>query len=238
MQVLYEDNHLYVVNKPAELATMGALPGVPTALELAKADIAERYRKPGAVYLGVVSRLDAAATGVLIFARTSKAAARLSAQFRERSTEKTYLALTSHAPRETSATVRCWLKRDEHRKLTVAASQNDPDAQLCSLSYHTIAERDGMHLLQVSLETGRKHQIRAQFAELNMPIAGDRRYGSRLSFPAGIALHAVALRIQHPVIPSECNLVAPLPAYWPRWIIPVVQSTFQTTLPRPPGNPD
>ena len=130
MQVLYEDNHLYVVNKPAELATMGALPGVPTALELAKADIAERYRKPGAVYLGVVSRLDAAVTGVLIFARTSKAAARLSAQFRERSTEKTYLALTSQAPRERSATVRCWLRRDERRKLTVAASQNDPDAQI------------------------------------------------------------------------------------------------------------
>ncbi len=238
MQVLYEDNHLYVVNKPAELATMGALPGVPTALAVAKADIARRYQKPGAVYLGVVSRLDAAVSGVLIFARTSKAAARLSAQFRERSTEKTYLALTSQAPPEKSSTVRCWLKRDERRKLTVAASQKDSDAQFCSLRYLTIAERDGVHLLQVSLETGRKHQIRAQFAELNMPILGDRRYGSSTFFPAGIALHAVTLKIQHPVLLSECNFVAELPACWPRWIIPIVQSTFQPALPRQPGSPD
>jgi 23S rRNA pseudouridine1911/1915/1917 synthase len=238
MQVLYEDNHLYVVNKPAELATMGALSGIPTALGVAKADIARKYQKPGAVYLGVVSRLDAAVTGVLIFARTSKAAARLSAQFRDRSTQKTYLAMTSHAPPENSSTIRCWLKRDDRRKLTVAASQEDSDAQFCSLRYLTIAQQGGIHLLQISLETGRKHQIRAQFAELNMPILGDRRYGSTSSFPAGIALHAVSLRIRHPVLPAECHFVADLPAYWPRWVIPIVQSEFQPVLPRRSGSPD
>jgi|LauGreDrversion4_2_1035121.scaffolds.fasta_scaffold00065_3 23S rRNA pseudouridine1911/1915/1917 synthase len=226
MQVIYEDNHLLVISKPAGLATMGALPGIPTALELARNDIAHRYRKPGAVYLGVVSRLDSAVTGVLIFARTSKAAARLSAQFRERLIRKTYIALTSRTPQKSAERVDCWLRRDDDRHLTVPAAANSAGAQHSSLDYRLLGQGDGKSLLEITPHTGRKHQIRAQLQALKIPIVGDRKYGSDTTFPSGIALHALSLQFKHPVLPELLHISAPPPSPWPTWTSDLLKDIY------------
>lgn len=229
LQVIYEDNHLLVVNKPAGLATMGALPHVPTALDLARQYIAHRYNKPGAVYLGVVSRLDSAVSGVLIFARTSKAAARLSAQFRDRTTRKTYLALTSQPPEQPAALIECWLRRDEERYLTVVARPNEPGAQHSSLEYRVLGQGRSHSLLAITPHSGRKHQIRAQMQALNIPILGDRKYGSDTAFPNGIALHALSLQFRHPVLPELVTISTLPPAPWPAWALAVIGQEFSLT---------
>lgn len=226
MQVIYEDNHLLVISKPAGLATMGALPGIPTALELARDDIAHRYRKPGAVYLGVVSRLDSAVSGVLIFARTSKAAARLSTQFRERLIRKTYIALTSRTPQKSAERVDCWLRRDDDRHLTVPAVANSAGAQHSSLDYRLLGQGNGGALLEIIPHTGRKHQIRAQLQALRIPIMGDRKYGSDTTFPSGIALHALSLQFRHPVLPELLRISALPPTAWPAWTRVLLKEHF------------
>ena len=229
MHVIYEDNHLCVVSKPAGLATMGALPGVPTALEIAKSGIARRYNKPGAVYLGVVSRLDSAVSGVLVFARTSKAAARLSAQFRDRTAKKTYVALASEPPPKKSDRLKCWMRHDDHRRLTVPASSHEADAQECSLDYQVLGQGNGQCLLKITPHTGRKHQIRAQLLKLGSPIVGDRKYKNNEIFPAGIALHALSLQVQHPVLSETFTFSDFPPASWPEWTHQLLERIFDST---------
>lgn len=228
MHVIYEDNHLCVVSKPAGLATMGALPGVPTALEIAKAGIARRYNKPGAVYLGVVSRLDSAVSGVLVFARTSKAAARLSAQFRDRTAKKTYVALASEPPPKKSDSLKCWMRHDDHRRLTVPANSHEADAQECSLDYQVLGSGNGQCLLRITPHTGRKHQIRAQLLSLGSPIVGDRKYKNNDIFPAGIALHALSLQLQHPVLNETFTFSDFPPATWPVWAHQLLERIFDS----------
>lgn len=228
MHVIYEDNHLCVVSKPAGLATMGALPGVPTALEIAKAGIARRYNKPGAVYLGVVSRLDSAVSGVLVFARTSKAAARLSAQFRDRTAKKTYVALASEPPPKKSDSLKCWMRHDDHRRLTVPANSHEADAQECSLDYEVLGSGNGQCLLRITPHTGRKHQIRAQLLSLGSPIVGDRKYKNNDIFPAGIALHALSLQLQHPVLNETFTFSDFPPATWPVWAHQLLERIFDS----------
>ena len=216
LDVLYEDNHLLVLNKLAGLPTMGTPGGAPTLLTLAKEYVKQKYQKPGNVYLGVVSRLDAPVTGVVLFARTSKAAARLTEQFRTRTVEKSYWALVEGTATPSSGTLTDWLTQDErHRRMHVVDS-NRPGAKEARLSFHQIAGDSRFSLLEVALETGRKHQIRLQLAHHGQPIVGDRKYGSSLKFPAGIALHARRLVIAHPVRGEPLEFVAPLPSYWPR----------------------
>ena len=217
MQLLYEDNHLYVVNKPAPLATMGAGPGESTAFEVAVNDIRRRFQKPGKVYLGVVSRLDAMVTGVLIFARTSKAAARLSEQFRLHQARKIYLALVSPAPDIPSRQLEHWLRHNEAARRVEVTRAGATDARKALLHYRQIARHDQTALLEIQLQTGRKHQIRVQLSAAGHSIAGDARYGSRLSFPRGIALHSAATTIQHPVTRQPLTFHAPLPNSWPEW---------------------
>lgn len=214
LDVLFEDNHLLVVNKPAMLPTMGVADTEPSLLKVAKQYIRQKYAKPGNVYLGIVSRLDTPVTGVTILARTSKAAARLSAAFRGRDVKKTYWAVVEGVPVEAEATLEHYLRKDErHRKVHVTHAAA-PDAQLARLTYRTLKTAHGVALLEIDLETGRKHQIRVQLAKLGHPIRGDRKYGGATPFASGIALHARHLTIGHPVLKETMEFVAPLPDAW------------------------
>jgi 23S rRNA pseudouridine1911/1915/1917 synthase len=214
LQVLFEDNHLLVLNKPSGLATMGVAAGDDSLLERARQYIKQKYQKPGNVYLGVVSRLDRPVSGAIVFARTSKAASRLTEQFREAVVDKRYWAIVSPAPATNSGTWVDWLWKDERRKRMLVVERQQ-DAQQARLGY-VVRRRDRQRYawLEILLETGRKHQIRAQCAYHGCPVVGDRRYGSKLTFPAGIALHARSLGLRHPTRNERLIFEAPLPEAW------------------------
>jgi 23S rRNA pseudouridine1911/1915/1917 synthase len=214
LDVLYEDNHLLAVNKPAMLATMGVATDEPSLRAGAKNYIRRKYAKPGEVYLGIVSRLDAPVTGVGLIARTSEAAARLSRMFKERAVEKTYWALVEGRVEPASATLIHYLRKDErHRKMHVAMA-GATDAQRAELNYRIFKRaRENTHI-EVELLTGRKHQIRVQLADAGWPVVGDRKYGSRRTFPHGIALHSRRLVFEHPVRKEPVEIEAPLPPAW------------------------
>lgn len=214
LDVLYEDNHLLVVNKPVNLPTMGVGEDRPSLLTVAKAYIKKKYDKPGNVYLGVVSRLDAPVSGALVIARTSKAAARLTEAFREGNVEKIYWALTQQPPEPMSGEMVDWMRKDErHRKMHVTHQQH-AEAKLARLRYRTLKTDEDTTLIEVQLDTGRKHQIRVQFARRGLPILGDRKYGSPVRFADGIALHSRRVRFEHPVKKTMLEFVAPLPGAW------------------------
>ena len=213
--VLYEDNHLLVVDKPALLVTMGAAQGRPSLIEQARDYIKHKYNKPGKVYLGIVSRLDAPVSGVLVIARTSKAAARLTEQFRQGTVVKKYWALVSQVPQPASGDWVDWLlHHDRHRKVLAV----DPDregAKRAELSYRLLGSVGRYQCLEVELRTGRKHQIRVQLSVRGLPIVGDRKYDSLVSFPAGIALHSHQLKFDHPVGGKRLEFVVDPPQSWP-----------------------
>jgi 23S rRNA pseudouridine1911/1915/1917 synthase len=216
LDILYEDNHLLAVNKPAMLPTMGVADDRESLLATAKDYLRQVYQKPGNVYLGIVSRLDAPVTGVVLLAKTSKAAARLAEAFRLRRVEKRYLAVVEGGPVATSAILEHYLRKDErHRKVHVT-HEACADAQLARLTYQVIATIKGMSLLEIKLDTGRKHQIRVQLAKIGHPIVGDRKYGSPSPLAAGIALHSHRLELEHPVKHEPLNIEAPAPAAWRR----------------------
>jgi len=216
IDVLYEDNHLLVVNKPAMLPTMGVDEGHPSVLLLAKEYIKYKYNKPGNVYLGVVSRLDAPVTGVLLLARTSKAARRLSASFRAREVKKTYWAVVSGVPADKAGTLEHFVRKDERHRRVHVTNSDCPDAQLARLSYRVLNQAVDHSLLEIELETGRKHQIRVQLAKVGFPVLGDQKYGCLEPFSKGIALHARSLEVKHPVRPEAICLSAPVPKSWTR----------------------
>jgi 23S rRNA pseudouridine1911/1915/1917 synthase len=214
LEVLYEDNHLLAVNKPAMLPTMGVSPETPSLLTVAKEYVRVKYDKPGNVYLGIVSRLDAPVTGVVLMARTSKAAARLSASFRSRNVRKVYLAVVEGLPPGPAATLDHYLRKDErHRKMHVT-HEGAEGAQLARLRYRVLGAAGTLSLLEVELETGRKHQIRVQLAKIGTPIVGDRKYGGATVFSSGIALHSRFAEIEHPVKKEMIAITAPLPRSW------------------------
>jgi len=214
LEVIYEDNHLLVVNKPAGLPTMGVAADKPSLLTVAKDDIRRRFNKPGNVYLGIVSRLDAPVTGLVVMARTSKAAGRLSATYRQREVKKIYRAVVEGVPDEPVATLEHFLRKDERHRKVHTTHADCPDAQHARLRYRTIAGNQHASLLEVELDTGRKHQIRVQLAKIGHPILGDRKYGSSEKFPDGIALHAHELELPHPVRDELMCFKAPMPASW------------------------
>jgi 23S rRNA pseudouridine1911/1915/1917 synthase len=216
LEVLYEDNHLLAVNKPAMLPTMGVAEDRASLLTVAKEYIRRTYDKPGNVYLGIVSRLDAPVTGIVLLAKTSKAAARLSEAFRLRRVEKTYLAVVEGVPDEPTAVLEHYLRKDERHRKVHATHEACPDAQLARLEYRVLARGDVMSLLEVGLETGRKHQIRVQLSKVGHPIVGDRKYGSTMPLASGIALHAHRLELEHPVRKEPLKLEAPIPSVWRR----------------------
>lgn len=223
LEVIYDDNQLLVVNKPAGIATMGAETG-PTVHSLAADYIKRSYHKPGKAFIGVVSRLDAMTSGVLVLARTSKAASRLAPQFgAESQTKKNFPAtravkiyLTAVEGKFAADRGR-WVdhvrKDDAARRMRVV-DETARDAQLAELDYCKIADVANATIVAVRLLTGRKHQIRLQFADHGHPVIGDRKYGSERQFRRGVALHSWCLQITHPTLRQRCVWRAALPAYW------------------------
>jgi 23S rRNA pseudouridine1911/1915/1917 synthase len=216
LDILYEDNHLLAVNKPAGLPTMGVASDAASLVRAAKESLKQRYDKPGNVYLGVVSRLDSVVSGVVLLARTSKAAARLAEQFRGRTVEKTYWAVTAGVP-EKAAELVDWVTKDERAQRMIVAAGSTPGAQQAVLHYRLLRPVERGSLLEVRLITGRKHQIRLQLSAHGHPVLGDRKYGSALRFSPGIALHARRLVVDHPTRHEPIEITAPLPASWQRW---------------------
>jgi len=215
--ILHEDNHLLAVAKPANLLVQGDRTGDATLLDAVRAYLKVKYAKPGNVYLGLVHRLDRPVTGVLLLARTSKAASRLSQQFRDGSVRKSYLAVTEAVPDPAQAELAHHLAaQGDDRGVTHAAAAPFPGSKPARLRYHVTGQAPDRALVAVQLITGRRHQIRAQLALAGWPVWGDVKYGARRrTRPAGIALHALRLEVAHPVGGAPVVLEAPPPADWP-----------------------
>lgn len=214
LPILYEDNHLLVVNKPSGIVTMGVADDRPSVLEMAKQYIKKKCQKPGNVYLGVVSRLDGPVSGVLLFARTSKAAARLNEQFRERDVEKKYWGVVAGRIPQSADQWTDWIAADERRRRMHVVPAATSGAREARLSFRRLDDLPRGTWVEIRLETGRKHQIRLQFAEHGYPVLGDRKYGSDEHFAGGIALHARQLEFRHPISGVTMTAVAPTPPAW------------------------
>lgn len=213
MTVLYEDNHLMVVNKEPGEIVQGDKTGDEPLVETLKRWLKEKYGKPGNVFLGVVHRLDRPVGGVVVFAKTSKALTRLNEMFRKGEIHKTYWALTRNKPTAPAARLVNWITTVEKTNKSTAHARPVAGAKEAALSYAHRASSDRYHLLEVNLETGRKHQIRVQLSAAGMPVKGDLKYGDKRSNPDGsISLLARRIRFEHPVSHAMIDITAPLPA--------------------------
>ncbi len=212
LQILHEDNHLIVINKRVGDLAQGDKTGDIPLSEVVKEYIKEKYNKPGAVFLGVVHRLDRPTTGIVVFARTSKALTRMNAMFSSRETQKTYWAIVKNKPILPSANLIHYLKRNEKNNTSKAHLKEVPDSKLASLDYKIISEMNNYFALEIELHTGRHHQIRAQLSAIGCPIKGDLKYGfDRSNLDGGIHLHARKLAFIHPVTLVETVIIAPAP---------------------------
>lgn len=212
LDVIYEDNHLLIVNKRSGDIVQGDKTGDVPLSEVCKQYIAEKYNKPGAVYLGVVHRLDRPTSGVVVFARTSKALSRLNKLFANRETKKIYWAVVKNMPPKPVDRLVHFLKRNPKQNKSYAYDKEIPDSKRAILSYSVQKELDNYFLLEVALETGRHHQIRAQLAAIGSPIKGDLKYGFNRSNPNGsIHLHARSLSFMHPVRKEPLEVIAAPP---------------------------
>jgi len=212
LQVLHEDNHIIVVNKRAGDIVQGDKTGDKPLSEVVKSYLKEKYNKEGNVYLGVVHRLDRPTTGIVMFAKTSKALPRLNKLFVEKKAKKTYWALVKNEPPKTSDTLTNWLKKNPKNNKSTAYSKEIEGSKKAILHYKIIKKLDNFYLLEVDLKTGRHHQIRAQLASIGCPIKGDLKYGfSRSNKDASISLHARTIHFIHPVKKEDISITAPLP---------------------------
>lgn len=223
IDVICEDGPVIAVNKASGVITQGAPHGVPCLVEMVKQYLKVKYNKPGAVYLGVPHRLDRPVSGVVVFSRNSKCAARLSEQFAQRQVKKTYVAVLERPMPEPEGELHDWIYRIPDQAQVEISHEGRPGAKQAHLKYRTLANYKGKSLVEIELGTGRMHQIRIQFGSRGAPIVGDEQYGSRMSFPgaahldrtaAPIALHARRLTLLHPIRYDELEITAPLPASW------------------------
>ena len=231
-RILYEDNHLLVVNKKVGEIVQADRTGDECLSEYLKAYIAWRDSKEGKVFLGVPHRLDRPVSGVCVFAKTSKALERLCAMLRDGKIHKKYVALCCGAPPEESGSLSDYLVRNEKmNKSFISRSASNPGAKLAKLNYRYLGHTDRYHLLEVELLTGRHHQIRCQLSAMGCTIKGDLKYGAPRSNPdAGICLHAREISFIHPVRGAQIHLTAPVPASW-KGVAALLPSTPDNTLP-------
>lgn len=213
MQVLYEDNHIIVVYKESGEIVQGDKTGDKPLSETIKAWIKEKYAKPGNVFLGVVHRLDRPVSGLVVFAKTSKALSRLNDMFRKGEVKKTYWAMVQTPPAEPEGMLTNWLVRNEKQNKSYAYDHEVPNAKKAILKYKTVGQTEHYTLLEVNLLTGRHHQIRCQLSAIGCPIKGDLKYGARRSNPDGsISLLSRTVEFIHPVSKENISVVSPLPA--------------------------
>lgn len=212
MDVVYEDNHIIIVNKSSSEIVQGDKTGDKPLVETVKEYIKQKYQKPGNVFLGVVHRLDRPVSGLVVFARTGKALSRLNEMFRTKEVHKTYWAIVGNRPQASEGELVHWLVRNEKQNKSYAYDTEKPGSKQAILDYKLIAHSERYHLLEVDLKTGRHHQIRCQLAKIGCPIKGDLKYGAPRSNPDGsICLHARRVRFVHPVFKQEICVEAPLP---------------------------
>ncbi|WP_134388520.1 RluA family pseudouridine synthase [Flavobacterium psychrophilum] len=212
LQILHQDNHIIVVNKRVGDIVQGDKTGDKPLSEVVKEYIKDKYDKPGEVFLGVVHRLDRPTTGIVVFARTSKALTRLNEMFSNRETQKTYWAVVKNKPEKNEAKLVHYLKRNEKNNTSKAHIKEVPESKLASLDYKIIKELNNYFALEINLHTGRHHQIRAQLSAIGTPIKGDLKYGFDRSNPnGGIHLHARTLVFIHPVTKENIQIIAPVP---------------------------
>jgi 23S rRNA pseudouridine1911/1915/1917 synthase len=212
LQVLFEDNHIIVVNKRPGDIVQGDKTGDMPLSEVVKDYLKDKYNKPGNVYLGVVHRLDRPTSGIVLFAKTSKALPRLNKLFQKKEVEKTYWAIVKNTPQKKSGTLTHFLKRNPKQNKSYAHIKEVPDSKRAVLEYQILKELDNYFLLEVDLHTGRHHQIRSQLSAIGSPIKGDLKYGfDRSNKDASIHLHARELRFIHPVKKEEIHIIAPPP---------------------------
>lgn len=212
MTVLYEDNHLIAVNKSSSEIVQGDKTGDEPLSETIKKYIKEKYNKPGDVYLGVTHRLDRPVSGVVLFARTSKALTRLNEMFKTQQVRKTYWAIVKNKPANPEGRLEHYLVRNEKQNKSYAHDKFVPNAKQAALTYKLIGQSDTYCLLEIELETGRHHQIRCQLAKMGCPIKGDLKYGFPRSNPnGGISLHARSVEFIHPVSKERIKITAPIP---------------------------
>ena len=212
LQVLYEDNHIIVVNKRVGDIVQGDKTGDKPLSDVVKEYIKAKYNKPGEVFLGVVHRLDRPTTGIVLFARTSKALTRLNDLFKNRETQKTYWAVVKNKPPKAEDNLVHFLKRNPQNNTSKAHLKEIPESKKASLDYKIIKELKNYVALEINLHTGRHHQIRSQLSAIGCPIKGDLKYGFDRSNPdGGIHLHARNLKLTHPVSKEILNITAPVP---------------------------
>lgn len=207
MNVLYEDNHVIAVVKPYNIPVQADESGDPDLLSMVKAYLKQKYNKPGAVFLGLVHRLDRPTGGVMLFARTSKAASRLSLEIREGRMKKEYFAVLQSAPPKKEGILTGYLKKDPRTHSSYLVSPNEPQAKYAELAYRVVGQKSGLTLVKVDLKTGRHHQIRVQFASIGCPLYGDMRYGNSAQ-KRQLALWCSRLIVKHPTKAENLDISA------------------------------
>ena len=212
LQVLFEDNHIIIINKRVGDIVQGDKTGDTSLLEIVKDYIKVKYNKPGNVYLGVVHRIDRPTSGLVVFAKTSKALSRLNKMFSQKEVKKTYWAIVKSPVDPTKVTLTHWLKKNPKNNKSTVFNSEEPNSKKGILHYQLKKELDNYTLLEINLETGRHHQIRAQLSKIGYPIKGDLKYGFNRSNPdGGINLHAREIEFIHPVSKDLINVIAPVP---------------------------
>lgn len=213
MTVIYEDNHIIIVNKTASEIVQGDKTGDTPLSETVKQYLKEKYQQPGNVFIGVTHRLDRPVSGLVVFAKTSKALSRLNEMFKKGEVQKTYWAVVKNSPKELEGELVNYLVRNEKQNKSYAYEVEKPGSKKAILNYRVIGKSDNYYLLEVDLKTGRHHQIRCQLAKMGCPIKGDLKYGFPRSNPDGsICLHARYVRFIHPVSKELITVEAPVPA--------------------------
>lgn len=218
MEVIYEDNHIIIVSKTANEIVQGDKTGDVCLLDTVKAYIKEKYNKPGEVFLGLAHRLDRPTSGLVIFARTSKALSRLNEMFRNGDIHKTYWAITGKRPESDEGTLEDYIQRNEKLNKSFVAKAESKDAKKAVLKYKIISFSDRYYLWEINLLTGRHHQIRCQLANIGCPVKGDLKYGyPRSNSDGGLSLHARRVKFIHPVSKIEIDVTAPVPKHDKLW---------------------